>query len=618
MDLKKGILLAIAVITLSIFGASAVSIISQGISDGANSLSLAKLVLAEGGDGPGDGAGSGDGGGCCGSVDDGAPGGDAPGGDVPPPPPPQDFCPNLAGIQTSVPAGYFVDANGNCVQDFCPNLPGNQTALPPGYFVDANGNCVQDFCPNLSGNQASVPPGYYVDANGNCVQDKCPNLPGNQTAVPPGYFIDENGNCVTTQDYCPNLPGNQTSVPPGYTVDANGNCVTTQDFCPNLPGVQDVLPPGYFKDANGNCVTITDVCPNIAGNQATIPDGLIKDSNGNCVPPPCVTNCTPPPCTVNCGGGGIDQPNVFLFRKPGEQPLAFVTLAQIPYTGYEAGPWGVALFWMFLAIWSAFAAYLIAVKRIPQRLVEKYLVVGGVGVHELPHIDAHDDEHVPPMTHLSSVKPAVLESTMALPRHSYVAPAPKIASRVVETPVSFSTADTDYVSAVPQFIGWIAKGESDKAFDFLRNLRLTKQSAQAFLEKAVCDLDDAYRCRIDGTEAKATKTANAISHLSNTQVEQLIDALAQGVDRSYGSDYTQAKIALIKALGVSGMAAMPQMKTEVVVATPVVEMGIESMVETENPAPAAEVKTAPAPAFVAMNHDYVDDFIKVQIEKNRR
>lgn len=57
-------------------------------------------------------------------------------------PPPTDVCPNIDGMQTTVPAGMVKDTNGNCVVDVCPNLDQMQDKVPAGYQKDANGNCV--------------------------------------------------------------------------------------------------------------------------------------------------------------------------------------------------------------------------------------------------------------------------------------------------------------------------------------------------------------------------------------------------------------------------------------------------------------------------------------------
>jgi uncharacterized repeat protein (TIGR01451 family) len=166
-----------------------------------------------------------------------------------------------------------------------------------------------DLCPNLTGVQESVPPGYVKDGQGNCVQppppvDVCPNLEGNQQTVPDGYELVD-GHCVLIPppptDVCPNLDGVQETVPYGYKL-VYGKCVKKhhkKDVCPNLEGKQTEVPDGY-ELVDGQCVPIppppTDVCPNIEGNQAEIPAGMVNDGQGNCVEP--TTPPPPPPPTV--------------------------------------------------------------------------------------------------------------------------------------------------------------------------------------------------------------------------------------------------------------------------------------------------------------------------------
>jgi hypothetical protein len=70
---------------------------------------------------------------------------------VTPPPPPVDQCPNIDGVQETVPPGMIKDASGNCVTPPPPPPP------------------MSDDCPNLSGIQGSVPEGMIKDANGDCV-----------------------------------------------------------------------------------------------------------------------------------------------------------------------------------------------------------------------------------------------------------------------------------------------------------------------------------------------------------------------------------------------------------------------------------------------------------------
>ncbi|WP_119071745.1 TadE/TadG family type IV pilus assembly protein [Aggregatilinea lenta] len=200
---------------------------------------------------------------------------------------PVDLCPNIDGIQATIPPGMVIDSNGNCVTDACPNIIGIQQSVPSGYWVDSNGNCQPDVCPNISGIQQSIPSGMVIDSGGNCVTDACPNISGIQQSVPSGYWVDSNGNCQP--DVCPNISGIQQSIPSGMSKDSNGNCVP--DACPNISGIQSSVPSGYWVDSNGNCQP--DVCPNISGVQQSIPSGMVKDSNGNCVSPTPVLTNTP-------------------------------------------------------------------------------------------------------------------------------------------------------------------------------------------------------------------------------------------------------------------------------------------------------------------------------------
>ena len=123
------------------------------------------------------------------------------------PPPPADICPNLDGIQSSVPDGYEVK-DGQCVPiapvDVCPNIDGNQSVVPDGFEVK-DGQCVPvkpvDVCPNIDGTQASVPAGFHL-ADGQCVPDEsqtdmCPNIDGIQATIPDGKVLQD-GQCVDT------------------------------------------------------------------------------------------------------------------------------------------------------------------------------------------------------------------------------------------------------------------------------------------------------------------------------------------------------------------------------------------------------------------------------------
>ncbi len=127
------------------------------------------------------------------------------------------------------------------------------------------GPVVLDVCPNILGVQATVPNGMVVDGGGNCVTppppvvDVCNNIAGNQSTIPAGYYRDDDGNCYPQPtppvDVCPNIFGLQAIVPSSLIVDENGNCIAPPvDECPNIGGPQSIIPDGMVK-VDGVCFT---------------------------------------------------------------------------------------------------------------------------------------------------------------------------------------------------------------------------------------------------------------------------------------------------------------------------------------------------------------------------
>lgn len=107
----------------------------------------------------------------------------------PPSPPverPVDLCPNLPGVQSSVPQGTYLDPSGNCV-----NLPQKQPEdqlSPPAGGSDGQG---KDVCPNIPGNQSFVPPDLVIDGSGNCVTPPAENPPAEENPPAPEKKIKE-------------------------------------------------------------------------------------------------------------------------------------------------------------------------------------------------------------------------------------------------------------------------------------------------------------------------------------------------------------------------------------------------------------------------------------------
>lgn len=189
----------------------------------------------------------------------------------------RDVCPNISGIQASIPSGYTISIDGLCVQviDMCPNIIGDQNAIPEGFILNIIGACIPniDYCLNLKDIQTTIPPSYVVNTKGDCIipkKDMCPGIMGIQDSVSQCSAID----------VCINVPGTQTTTPAGYT-SANNFCyIEALDLCRNIDGKQTTIPIGNIINEEGNCVAVLkDICPNLAGHQDHVPPGFSLEKN---------------------------------------------------------------------------------------------------------------------------------------------------------------------------------------------------------------------------------------------------------------------------------------------------------------------------------------------------
>jgi hypothetical protein len=111
--------------------------------------------------------------------------------------PPTDVCPNIGGVQTSVPAGMAIDGSGNCVDttttttDVCANIPGNQASAPAGTSINGS-DCV---CNS----------GYVFDGSYSCVPPAATNYP------PTGTF-SAGCSAFTGTATDPNTPGQSVGI----------------------------------------------------------------------------------------------------------------------------------------------------------------------------------------------------------------------------------------------------------------------------------------------------------------------------------------------------------------------------------------------------------------------
>jgi hypothetical protein len=112
-------------------------------------------------------------------------------------------------------------------------------------------------------------------------------------------------------------------------------------------------------------------------------------------------------CTSNCGGGGggggggrrSARVGLESFVPDLEEPLAFVYLSEVPYTGLELGTWGTALYWVMLIGWSLALAYLVLFNAVPFALARARSFGGSVKEalnSDVPSHGGHDAHAVAP------------------------------------------------------------------------------------------------------------------------------------------------------------------------------------------------------------------------------
>jgi hypothetical protein len=185
----------------------------------------------------------------------------------------EDFCANLIGVQSEVPAGY-VQSGINCIPDDMCTQDGCQ-------IEDGICTCT-DMCPNIAGNQTSIPAGYFIDGAGDCVtgeectEDGCSLVDG-------VCRCPVNGNCAT---YAPDPSGPE---PTGNLCTAGNPSEITESS-----SAWNYMCLGLWGGTNESC-SIDMMCPSqkyCATNSISTQcidndmccDGFVMCPNGQCRP----------------------------------------------------------------------------------------------------------------------------------------------------------------------------------------------------------------------------------------------------------------------------------------------------------------------------------------------
>ena len=319
------------------------------------------------------------------------------------------------------------------------------------------------------------------------------------------------------------------------------------------------------------------------------------------IPPP-----PPPGCVSNCGGGGGNPtPHILLSTLPhvDEQPLAYLYLSQIPYTGLNLGPIGTMVYWAALVAWALALAYLVLFGAVP--FANRSLQTVGLRIKEALDLQglAPAREHIVPAVAVEPAIPPIKKGgTYEAPRgysayegfksfahegslsiddivkglarsHSVsVIPKPNVEPirnvepiyenvepiyENIEPIMNENTPEPEAVPATPApthvrgFVAALVEGDRSAVFAGLRQHMRGAGAPEKLISEIACLLDDAYRARVDGTSSDAD-VARLVARLDTPTLEKLVASLTTAIDSSYSAGATGAKIALTRALAVLG------------------------------------------------------------------
>lgn len=248
-------------------------------------------------------------------------------------------------------------------------------------------------------------------------------------------------NCTPPTDVCPNIEGTQASIPVGYQK-VDGQCIliptTSGPVCHLSISANEITTGGSVKISWTSSNATTGSIDNNVGNVTPVAGGTTDDlfppssttyvgtfGNGTATTT-CSVGITVRPgsrgCQGSCGGG-LDQATVTLTGQPGDQPLAFVSLAQVPYTGFAAGPMLTFIFWLAVALWSAGITYVVVGKGSLRLLISHLAFAGAQPMRRHEEVVREDEPEGMSLSTLAMPMPSA--AVMPMPAATIAhAPAP--------------------------------------------------------------------------------------------------------------------------------------------------------------------------------------------------
>lgn len=275
------------------------------------------------------------------------------------------------------------------------------------------------------------------------------------------------------------------------------------------------------------------------------------------------------------------------------QPLAYLYLSQIPYTGLDLGPVGTVLYWLALVCWSLALAYLILFGVAPvvnrrvrdfasrvasvmnaQRFEPISVPAAVPTMPPLPNRAVQAEQTIPePPRGYSSYEGfksyarggalSIDDIVKGLSRHhravaehaalvkENVEPVYDKVEPIYENVEAIAENRAETGSDIRGFASALVEGDRAAVFAGLRTHIRGGGAPEQMLSKTACLIDDVYRARIDGSSCDAD-IARLSARLDTPTLEKLVAALTTAIDSSYSAGVTGAKLALTRALATLG------------------------------------------------------------------
>ncbi|MDO8575700.1 MAG: hypothetical protein Q7R90_00090 [bacterium] len=445
-------------------------------------------------------------------------------------------------------------------------------------------------------------PGYASTFSGDCNssgtitisagQNKVCTITNNDIAVPPVPATIQVIKVVTNDDGGTKVIADFPLFVSTATATTSVVSSAVNTFSPGTYTVSETNQPGYAASFSGDCDAAGTITITAGQNKVCT---LTNNDIAVVVTPPSGGGGS------HGSGGGVRRSSTITLAPVPSQPLAYLYLSQIPYTGLDLGPIGTVLYWIALIGWSLALAYLVLFGAVPvaKRRMSNfgYRVSEALNVREFAPVVAQRSAPAPesqlfqnnvmtpepPRSYssydgfksyakngalsvddivkgLSRHQHAVAEHTAHVqtnvePIYEKVEPVFEHVEPIyenVETIVSNATVESGAVQPhIRGFAAALVEGDRVAVFAGLRQHLRGGGVPEHLLSKTVCLIDDVYRSRIDGTVCDPDM-ARMTARLNTPTLEKLVASLATAIDSSYSTGVTGAKLALTRALSVLG------------------------------------------------------------------